>query len=67
MVHVIVNCIFCKDSDILMKMTKKVAESLEDKRKMSIFATSTRGIRRKDDNLYGSQSRFEPHFYEPSL
>ena len=50
-----------------MKMTKKVAESLEDKRKMSIFAMSTRGIRRKDDNLYSSQSRFEPHFYEPSL
>lgn len=58
MVHVIVNCIFCKDSDILMKMTKKVAESLEDKRKMSIFATSTRGIRRKDDNLYGLQRSF---------
>ena len=49
-----------------MKMTKKVAESLEEKRKLSIFAMSTRGIRRKDDNLYGSLSRFEPHFYEPS-
>ena len=31
------------------------------------FAKSNRGIRRKDDNLYGSQSRFEPQIYKPSL
>ena len=33
-------------------------KSLEDKRKMSIFAASKRGIRRKDDNLYGLQRSF---------
>ena len=32
---------------------KKSGESWEDKRKTPIFATSMRGIRRKDDNLYG--------------
>jgi hypothetical protein len=31
------------------------------------FEKSNRGIRRKDDNLYGSQSRFEPQIYKPSL
>ena len=32
-----------------------------------IFAKSNRGIRRKDDNLYGLQGRFEPQTYKPSL
>ena len=31
------------------------------------FAKSNRGIRRKDDNLYGPQGRFEPQTYKPSL
>ena len=40
---------------------------LEDNEKNPIFAASIRGIRRKDDNLYGLKGRFEPHFYKPSL
>ncbi len=63
----IVNCIFCKSSEILWKSSKNKAKSLELTRKVPIFGTSIRGIRRKDDNLYGSLSRFEPQLYEPSL
>ena len=60
------SCIFCKDSENSWKTAKKGAKNLELTEKVPIFAVSIRGIRRKDDNLYGSQSRFDPHFYEPS-
>jgi hypothetical protein len=46
---------------------KKLAKNLQVTNKVLIFAPSIRGIRRKDDNLYGLKGRFEPHFYKPSL
>ena len=42
-------------------------KNLEVSEIIPIFAPSIRGIRGKDDNLYGLQGRFEPHFYKPSL
>ena len=51
----------------LLYVQRKKQKSLEDIVKTLNFAASIWGIRRKDDNLYGLQGRFEPHFYKPSL
>ena len=39
---------------------KKQQYTVAENEKSSIFAASIRGIRRKDDNLYGHFGRFEP-------